>query len=389
MRVIIFLFLLFLVPFDSANAQSSNIEQVGTSTFELSAINMNQQLGGNGFHFNLYANTYPASSSLIAGNTTNLNYPFPIGDLTLAVCQSYTQTTITCNPEIHTDVDGQYWYSLKYPGGNEVWYQFTRFGGNWSTQFSSSSYTPSGIISTSPTGGIGSTTQTFSATYVSGQPFVDTICLQIEQQNGYQSIIPIVRCQSINQNGTFTFSTTTTLQNNAFYTWQFTLKNGSTTVDRSFLQTMNVGTIPWNSTLTDYNNSTSTQPINEICNTYTSNTAGAFLVPMCKMLFTVFGIPGQVLTQVMITTQSQLQQTAPISWYIQLSKIWTDATFSSTQLPVVAISFMGHQNEIFSRNSFNKFLTPTGIQYFKAFTTAGIALLFLIYLQIVITKRII
>lgn len=119
-----------------ASASTNPLVQVGTSTFILSTtVNLNSTIGGTGFHFNLYQNQYLQTGNLIAGANTLGTYPNPVGELALSVCQSRTINTITCNPEIHTDTDGVFWFSLLYPGGLEEWYQLRRTGGVWSSDY--------------------------------------------------------------------------------------------------------------------------------------------------------------------------------------------------------------------------------------------------------------
>lgn len=132
--------LFFVFGATDASASSGSIVQTASSTFVITSTqNLDSVISGNGFHFNMYQGSYPATSTLVAGQLTPFNYPLPVGDLALSACLSRTEFTITCNPEIHANTDGDYWLSFKYPGGQQQWYNFTKTGNTWTANTDPSS----------------------------------------------------------------------------------------------------------------------------------------------------------------------------------------------------------------------------------------------------------
>jgi len=394
MKAILTAIVFFLLPISFTFAADFSITPSGELYLSLQNISNSSPVPG-GSSLTLYRNTYPASTTIIASLTNGGSIPT---DFLTYMSQMWAGTPLIIGNTLKVDIeatispqiDGEYWLrAVKNPDIDE-WYQFKRENGEWlpnvqTISNNSSIVSAYNLVGTTST----STTQSFQINYVSGQPAPTDVCLQFERQIEFMNSALIERCAPVTQSGTLSYATTTQLTE-GFYTWYATLKVGTTTISRSTLKTIQIGNSQYQTIITDYNSTTSVPSIDTYCNTLSSNSQGAWLVPACKMLLEIYGFSGLVLTNIFTFAYGQLLQTAPLSWALVVNNVWSQAQLTSTQSTGLNLEMPFNTNvSILEKNQVINQLGQTSIDVIHNLTTVFFGVMLWLYFRRVVFDRLV
>lgn len=135
-----------LVRAEIASAQSNSINQVSTSTFAFSFGSTDGSEAGSNSSIFFYKAIYPSEASSVAGATAGGGFTGTRLELFKTIspdnCDITGQNAILCDLEPFLGQvygDGNYWVKFLTPNVSPTtiveWYQITRTGGKWSTNY--------------------------------------------------------------------------------------------------------------------------------------------------------------------------------------------------------------------------------------------------------------
>jgi len=361
------------------------------------------------------ANIDITSQALLSGNEVCFPATSDVGLLNLtwyqitkdAIWPGGTQTlggygaAVTCENTAIFNVtnafnlgDGIYYlptslHTLGVPYGDLYYAVVENTGGVLSLVGSTTTLSQTRIVSTLPeSNAIGSTTQSFSMTYVSAIPTPSEVCFNILEVSGFMNINPITLCDTVIANGVQTFATSTSLIDGTSYLWQSQIFVGTSTVpyEQTFIRNLLVGEPLWSPMVTEYNSTSSavTMSPDEFCEQYAD-----WVAPVCKMLVGLVSYSGQLTSQIFANTLGAMLSLPPFVWYTQIFTVWKSVVAeSTTNTGILIVLPYGVDMTMLTTEQLNEY-TGGKLDLLRSLTTMAEYAMLFAYLYHVSTRRIV